>query len=587
MKDFFKIYKRYLYYAKQKRGAYIVTAIFSFFLLITQNIVVFQIGRTVDELSSGNGDLLKQILILAAILGSPIIFEFLAFYAKSIVYVDSIKNSFKDVFNNLVDLDIGFHLDKATGKLISKVINTDKLVYLYNWEVEWFLFESLAAYFIPIILLGFINPILSGAVILSIALCIPMFAYIIRKSVDARNKVKEAEYDRNAVIIDTLGNFETVRSFGTESLEKHNFDNFVNQYGNKQWDYQVTFRLSDFVVRIATLVIFIVGSLPAWYLYEHNQISIGDIVVVIGYLVGISSQLYNMFFRIRNLVKELPLIEDVIELLDRETKIHEAADPQVIRDAKGKVSFDKVTFSYDGKNDILSGLDLEIKPQETVALVGPSGGGKSTIVRTLMRYYDVNEGTIQVDDINIKDLSFESLRNLFGLVPQEPVLFNKSIAYNIGYALDLVDGINDEEMEIIIDAAKKAQIHDFIEELPDGYNTKVGERGLKLSGGQKQRVAIARVLIKNPKIIIFDEATSMLDSESETAIQKAFAELSKDKTTIIIAHRLSTITHCDRIFVVDKGKITESGNHEELLELDGTYRHLWDIQSGGFKKGGK
>ncbi|MDQ6985920.1 MAG: ATP-binding cassette domain-containing protein [Candidatus Dojkabacteria bacterium] len=226
-----------------------------------------------------------------------------------------------------------------------------------------------------------------------------------------------------------------------------------------------------------------------------------------------------------------------------------------------------------------------MKSEETIAFVGTSGGGKSTLTRLLMKYYDVWKGGIEIDGVNIKDLSNKDLREIIGLVPQEPVLFNRSVYYNVGYALDDIHDLDNlGNKEIIIEACKKAKIHDFIMTLKDGYETKVGERGLKLSGGQKQRIAIARVLIKNPKVVIFDEATSMLDSESEKLIQEAFTVLSQNKTVIIIAHRLSTITHCDNIFVIENGSVAESGTHKELLSDSKIYKNLWDIQSGGFSK---
>jgi ATP-binding cassette subfamily B protein len=349
--------------------------------------------------------------------------------------------------------------------------------------------------------------------------------------------------------------------------------------------YQDSFRFIDFAARLNGFAVFLVGGLYTAYLYQNNQLSVAVTVVIIAYLSQMTGRIMGMIFAFRDVIKNLPTIEDFYDLYDAKSSILPPLDPQTIKDPKGKVDFANVSFGYNIHQPVLQNLSLGIKPNETVALVGVSGGGKSTVTRLLMRYYDVDEGEITIDGVNVQSLSNDSIRNLIGLVPQEPVLFNRTIFYNVGYALDDIGNLdNVRNRKIVEDACKKAYIHDFIVSLKDGYDTVVGERGLKLSGGQKQRIAIARVLIKNPKIVIFDEATSMLDSESEKSIQLAFAELSKNKTVIIIAHRLSTITHCDNIFVIDAGKVVEKGKHAQLLTHSTIYKKLWSIQSGGFAR---
>jgi ATP-binding cassette subfamily B protein len=265
--------------------------------------------------------------------------------------------------------------------------------------------------------------------------------------------------------------------------------------------------------------------------------------------------------------------------METEPSIKEKKNAKKIGDISKGISFSNVSFTYTESEDgeekeyVLDGIDFDIKLDETVAFVGKSGSGKTTLAKLLMRYYDVDEGSIEVNGIDVRDLKLKSLRKAIGLVPQDPTMFNETIKYNISY------GNPDASMEEIKEAAKSVALDKFIETLPKGYDTVVGERGIKLSGGQRQRLAIARVMLENPEIIIFDEATSQLDSENEKAIQEAFDNLTEHKTTVVIAHRLSTIMHADKIVVFDEGKIVESGTHNDLMALGGIYAMLWKLQT--------
>ncbi|MBU0476499.1 ATP-binding cassette domain-containing protein, partial [Patescibacteria group bacterium] len=263
-------------------------------------------------------------------------------------------------------------------------------------------------------------------------------------------------------------------------------------------------------------------------------------------------------------------------ILDNEILIKNPEKPVRVKDIKGEIKFDQVSFKYpDDEKDIIDNINLDIKSGESVAFVGRSGTGKTTMIKLLLRFYDVNKGRILIDGIDIRNLTKSQLRSFVGIVPQEPILFNNTIGFNIGY------GDSQAKKADIIEVARIANLHDFINSLPQKYNTQVGERGIKLSGGQKQRLAIARMLLTNPKIIIFDEATSNLDSESERLIQEALWKIAKDRTVLIIAHRFSTLRRADKIIVMDKGQIIESGDHNKLIRDKGLYSYLWELQSKG------
>jgi ABC-type multidrug transport system fused ATPase/permease subunit len=272
-------------------------------------------------------------------------------------------------------------------------------------------------------------------------------------------------------------------------------------------------------------------------------------------------------------------LKKFVDVMETEPSIKEKENAREVGNIKQGISFKDVCFTYTESEDgekkeyVLDGIDFDIELDQTVAFVGKSGSGKTTLAKLLMRYYDVDEGSIEVNGIDVRDLKLKSLRKAIGLVPQDPTMFNETIKYNISY------GNPDASMKEIKEAAKSAALDKFIETLPKGYDTVVGERGIKLSGGQRQRLAIARVMLENPEVIIFDEATSQLDSENEKAIQKAFDNLTEHKTTVVIAHRLSTIMHADKIVVFDEGKIVETGTHDDLMNLNGIYSMLWKLQT--------
>jgi len=309
--------------------------------------------------------------------------------------------------------------------------------------------------------------------------------------------------------------------------------------------------------------------------YSLGEITSGDLVLILGFVTEFFNRFFDLFFSLRTIVKCYVDISRYFNILDEKILVKDSKNPLKIDKIGGEIKFCDVDFSYpQGREGALRDFNLEIKSGETVALVGSSGAGKTTVVKLLMRFYDVDKGRIIIDDGDIRRFNKSDLRSFIGIVPQETILFNETIAYNIGY------GLPEIKIEAIKRAAKIANLSDFIESLPQKYETLVGERGIKLSGGQRQRLSIARVVLSKPEIIIFDEATSQLDSESENLVQEAFWKMKKNKTTIIIAHRLSTIKKADRIVVIDNGKIVEKGTHKQLLsKKDSLYHHFWKLQT--------
>jgi ATP-binding cassette subfamily B protein len=372
--------------------------------------------------------------------------------------------------------------------------------------------------------------------------------------------------------IDSLLNFETVKYFGNEAWEADRFDTAMRRYE----DAAVKNTSSLAILNVGQAVLMGVGAsgalLIAGRAVVDGSMTTGDFVAVSAFMTQLFMPLNFLGFVYRQIKQSLVDMEKMFELLDVESELKDAPTAKPLAVDEGAIVFDNVSFGYDVRRPILQNFSLEVPAGATVAIVGASGAGKSTLSRLLYRFYDADRGGILIDGQDITDVTQESLRAAIGVVPQDTVLFNDTIRYNIRYGRP--EATDDE----IVAAAKLASIHDFIMETPDGYDTVVGERGLKISGGEKQRVAIARTILKRPKILLFDEATSALDSRTEKDIQRSLQEVSRNRTTMTIAHRLSTVIHADEIVVLDKGTIVERGRHEELLARDGLYATMWRRQ---------
>jgi ATP-binding cassette subfamily B protein len=387
-----------------------------------------------------------------------------------------------------------------------------------------------------------------------------------------RRAMNDSDTDANTKAIDSLLNFETVKYFGNEEMEARRFDVSMAKYEKSATQVWTSLGWLNFgqglIFGVGTAIIMVMSALAV----QRGEQTIGDFVFVNAMLMQLSIPLNFIGFVYREIRQGLTDIEQMFDLLEVEAEVVDKADATPLVIAQGAIAFKDVHFHYDPDRPILKGVSFEVPAGKTVAVVGPSGAGKSTISRLLYRFYDVQKGSITIDGQDVRDVTQKSLRAAIGMVPQDTVLFNDTIAYNIRYGRPAASDAD------IVQAAEVAQISHFIKDLPEGFETKVGERGLKLSGGEKQRVAIARTVLKAPPILILDEATSALDTTTEHEIQSALDVVSKNRTTLVIAHRLSTVVNADEIIVLKGGEIAERGSHSELLDQNGLYASMWNRQ---------
>ena len=478
-----------------------------------------------------------------------------------------------EVFAHLHQLELDFHLSRQTGG-ISRDIDrgTNGINFMMRFMVFNILPTILELIGVMLILL-FAFDVWFSAVTL---VCVVVYVVFSIKTTEWRTRfVKEAnrlDSKSSTRAVDSLLNYETVKYFNNEAFEAKQYN------GNLQaWEQaRVDNRLSLALLNSGQALIIGLGVTCLMYLaakgVAEKTMTIGDLVMVNLYLLQLFVPLNALGFIYREIRRALSDIENMFGLLKRQSTVQDKAEAPIIKVEHAAIEFEQVEFSYQNQRQILKQLSFSVAPGEKVAIVGPSGSGKSTIGRLLFRFYDINAGAIRIDGQDLRDVQQLSLRQAIGVVPQDTVLFNETIWNNVAY------GCTEASDEAIWKAIDMASLRTFVESIPDGVETIVGERGLKVSGGEKQRIAIARVLLKNPSILLFDEATSALDSESERSILKALADISANKTTIVIAHRLSTIVDADRILVVDNGELVEQGSHQELLTQGGHYARLWHMQ---------
>ncbi|WP_042224978.1 ABC transporter ATP-binding protein [Oceanobacillus manasiensis] len=477
------------------------------------------------------------------------------------------------LFDHIQKLSLSFYAKTKTGEIISRVIHDVEQTKTFVLTGLMNIWLDLVTILIAIIIMLTMDiPLTIVAIIL-----FPLYGFSIKYFYA---KLRRLTRDRSQALAEVQGHLHervqgvpVTRSFALEDYEQEQFETRNNNFLTKAIDHTTwnakTFAVTNTITDLAPLLVIAYAG----YQVINGDLTMGTMVAFVGYMERVYSPLRRLINSSTVLVQSIASIDRVFEFLNEKYDIEDKPDAKQLQRVDGEVSFENVSFRYEEEeNKVLNNVDLHVKSGETIAFVGMSGGGKSTLISLIPRFYDVTNGSIKVDGLDIRDVKVRSLRNNIGMVLQDNTLFSESIAMNIRM------GKPEATDEEVVAAAKAANAHEFIEGLPDGYKTLVGERGVKLSGGQKQRIAIARVFLKNPPILIFDEATSALDLESEHTIQEALEKLASDRTTFIVAHRLATITHADRIVLIENGEIVEDGPHKELMAKQGAYYNLYQVQ---------
>lgn len=476
------------------------------------------------------------------------------------------------VFKKLQRLSVSFYDKNKTGTIMSYVTNDVNA--LQSAMVENTI-EMITEGFIligSVVTMIYLDWRLTLFTVCTFPVVLWFMEFFGKKIRKTGGRIQECTADITSVLQESVASARVIKSFVREDYEVDRFDveNRANFRANMK-NAQLMATLTPVVELVAAIGV----TMIIWYGGNNvinGTITAGSLVAFLTYAVNISNPIKRLIRVIGNIQKALAAAQRVFMIIDMPEEIAESKDAKQLPEVSGKVEFQNVSFAYNDKGNVITNLSFSVKPGEVIAIVGPSGAGKSTIANLLPRFYDVNKGDIKIDGHSVREVTLDSLREQVGIVPQETMLFNGSVYNNILY------GRLDATKEEIEAAAKAANAHDFIMQLTDGYETKLGDRGVNLSGGQRQRIAIARAILKNPRILILDEATSALDTESERVVQEALDRLMVGRTSFVIAHRLSTVKNADKILVLEKGNLVESGTHDELLALDGLYAHLYKIQ---------
>ncbi len=477
------------------------------------------------------------------------------------------------VFRHLHTLSLRFHLERQTGGVSRDIERgTRGVSSLMSYMLFSIIPVILEFSLVAAILLAKFDWRFAAITFAAVALYIFFTVLVTEWRMDIRRKANDLDSRANTRAIDSLLNYETVKYFNNEGFEAKRYDDSLHKYEDAAVRNEMSLGLLNIgqssIIAIAVTLLMILASQGV----VAKTLTLGDLVLVNGLLIQLYIPLNFLGMVYREIKQSLLDMDRMFKLLEENREIADRPDAHALPEGAKALRFETVNFSYEPKRQILFDLSFDMPAGSKVAVVGHSGAGKSTLARLLYRFYDVSGGRISINGNDIRDLQQTTLRAAIGIVPQDTVLFNDSIYYNIHY------GRPDASHEEVIEAARAAHIHDFIESLPDKYEARVGERGLKLSGGEKQRVAIARAILKNPSILIFDEATSALDSETEQNINAELARIAQGRTTLIIAHRLSTVMDADQILVMDGGRIVERGYHRELLDKNGAYAQMWALQ---------
>ena len=550
------------------------------FVLLAQIVVLtlpFAYAGAVDAMSADGGEAvwvaLALVIAYAAGRFATVLFDNVRNIVFERVGQDAVRHLTEDVFARLHRLSLRFHLSRRTGEVTKIVERGSKSI---NTMIYFLLFNIAPTAVEMLVVAAIFYTKFGWEMVAATAVTVFSYIWITRTITEWRTKLRAQMNDLDGLAlaraVDSLLNYETVKYFGAEKREQERYGAAARAYAQAAVKSENSLGLLN--IAQATIMNLMMGGAMAFTVWgwQRGAFSVGDLVLINTYLMQLFRPLDMLGWVYRTIRQGLIDMAAMFKLIDTEVEVKDAPGAPAFVIRQPTVVFDEVVFGYDRDREILHGLSLEVPAGAHVAIVGPSGAGKSTIGRLLFRFYDPWEGRILIDGQDIKEVTQESLRALIGIVPQDSVLFNDTIGYNIAY------GRNGASQEDVAAAARDAAILPFIEMLPQGFDTEVGERGLKLSGGEKQRVAIARTLLKNPPILLLDEATSALDTRTEQDILQTLHRVSEHRTTLAIAHRLSTVADADTIFVLDHGRLAESGSHAALLRRDGLYAEMWNRQ---------